>query len=172
MKIAVGTQSQSKLEILQGAIRSIGIDDLELIPTDVDSGITYQPLDEKTTVRGSTNRAKNAIKAHPGTAIGLGLEGGLEEVQDGLYYLVCAATITTNKGATYVGISGKVALPKEVSAAIKDGEQFGDVIRQYQQEHKSDELVVALTERLINRKHDFTEAITNAFQAYQNSSHY
>jgi len=84
MKIILGSTSEQKIKIIKDLIS-----DAEIVPVSVESGITDQPLDEETTIRGSINRAQNAIIAHNDVFdFSIGLEGGLSFI-NGIYNLVC-----------------------------------------------------------------------------------
>jgi inosine/xanthosine triphosphatase len=76
MKIAIGTTSESKTAIVKAFFGDIK--NFMIVPCDVSSGITDQPLDEFTTREGALNRAKNALDMTLETDINfsLGLEGG------------------------------------------------------------------------------------------------
>lgn len=160
MKIVLGSTSQSKVEILKNVLKNDQID-AEIIPIEVDSGIADQPLDEKTTIQGAVNRATNAISNfNEELDLSIGLEGGLVFIND-IYYLVCAASIIDKDGNKYIGISKKIPLPKIVSGKVKEGEQFGIVIREFEatlEESESQELK-DLVKELISREQSFTEAI-------------
>jgi non-canonical (house-cleaning) NTP pyrophosphatase len=88
MKIALGTTSTTKLEILERTLKQIGLSDFQIVPCKADSEITAQPLGEEATLLGSINRAKNSIKLHPEADIGIGLEGGLPLVRNHYYFVL------------------------------------------------------------------------------------
>jgi non-canonical (house-cleaning) NTP pyrophosphatase len=81
-KIALGTTSQNKQRILAEYLKTIREDEYAIALCDVSSGITEQPLDEETTIKGAMNRARNALEVEPASDYGIGLEGGLVEIGD------------------------------------------------------------------------------------------
>lgn len=164
-KILLGTTSQSKLDIVKSILHS----DYEIVPVDVESGITDQPLDQNTTVEGAVNRAKNAVGSSGSLQeyeFSIGLEGGLEKINN-LYYLVCVVALVDPKGDIYMGISNKLPLPKEVSGRIEKGEQFGVAIREFMKNiqnnssNNSTQLIEHIQE-LIDRKKSFSMALNTA----------
>lgn len=164
-KILVGTTSQSKLNI----VKSVLCSGCEVIPVDVESGITDQPLDERTTIEGAINRAKNAAKSSQEYEFSVGLEGGLEKINN-LYYLVCVAALVDRKGNVYIGISNKLPLPKEASECIAAGEQFGEVIREFMKHIQNHSLnnstqLIEHIQELIDRKKSFSIALKTALLA-------
>lgn len=172
MKIALGSTSEAKKAILLDSLKNLVTEPIEVIGVDVESGITDQPLDEATTIRGSSNRAKNALEKEREVDFAIGLEGGLEEVANLGYFLTSGATIYDPHGHTSIGVGGKLQLPKEVSEKVKSGGQFGEAIREYEAKHEDDENVLPLVNALISRKDSFEQAIQNAYLSYKNKKHF
>lgn len=162
-KIALGTTSQEKQRILSECLEKMQESGkYKIIPCDVSSGITDQPLDEETTITGAINRAHNAFESDPDSDCGIGLEAGLVEVKDMEYYLVCVCALLEKDGRVHVGISGKTPLPIEVSRGIKNGGSFGKLIREYHDACDS-EAKKEWASGLISREMEFTDAINRAF---------
>ena len=164
MKIILGSTTEKKIKIIKDCIA-----DAEIIPVRVESGITDQPLDEETTIRGAINRAQNAIIAHHDVFdVSVGLEGGLSFI-NGLYNLVCVVSVVDNKGRIYVGVSKKLPLPRFVSVEIENGKQFGDVIREYESSISDKQLakITKLVQELISRQESFTEAVLSAYMQFE-----
>jgi|GEM_PF-1542638 len=161
--IFLGTTSQAKLNI----VKSLLGENYNIIPVGVDSGITDQPLDEDTTIRGAINRAKRAIKSDQAYEFSIGLEGGLTKI-NGLYYLVCVAALIDHFGNIYLGISNKLPLPKKVSDEVEKEKQFGEVIREFMKDTKeTSPLFIDHIQELIDRKKSFSEALNNALLTYR-----
>ena len=98
--IFLGTTSQAKSDI----VKSLLGENYNIIPINVDSGVTDQPLDEDMTVQGAVTRAKRAIDSDQSYEFSVGLEGGLTKI-NGLYYLVCVAALVDRSGSVYLGIN-------------------------------------------------------------------
>lgn len=172
MKIVLGSTSSTKIQILREVLNDFVKEEIEVLGVEVNSEITDQPLDEVTTIQGSMNRSANALKNNTDASFSIGMEGGLDLVSKRGYFLICAATITDKDGHVAIGVSSKLQLPREVSDAIMGGDQFGEVIRQYTEDHKGDLNIKLVLDELISRKVSFTEAIRNAYLAYLNWKHY
>lgn len=170
MKIALGTTSNDKRLIVEESLKKNGLV-AEIIPCSVDSMITDQPLDEATTITGAKNRAINALKKIEDADAGMGLEGGLVEI-DGFYYLVCVAAIVNKNGTYSLGVSSKLALPKYVSQGVMSGGQFGELIRKFQNDHLNNTELNEVIEKLLTRKMAFFEAISNAVLQFKNLNFY
>ena len=168
MKILIGTTSEQKINIVKDVFNKNKGGVCAVIPMQVESGIVEQPLDKETTIKGSVNRAKNAInKGHQDYDIGLGLEGGLVLIDD-LLHLICVASVVDKKLNIYTGISKDIPLQSIVSEKIKKGEQFCEAIREYEKFLKNDQNITsALVTELICRKESFTEAIEIALSKYK-----
>ena len=162
MKIIVGTKNKDKVRIAEEALRGLHLS-IEIDNVEVDPKISEQPLDTETTKMGAINRAVNAQKARPKADFWIGLEGGLHE-HDAGYHLATFACLLDKNGVQYIDQGEEIHLPDEVSWRVKNGEWFGDVIREYSKDNEIDE-------NLVTRTAPFTRAIQCAYVEYlkQNS---
>ena len=166
MNIFLGTKSIDKKNILLECLENFKFDNYLIKEFDVDSGIVDQPLDEKTILKGATNRASNALKIGNFNGLGLGLEGGLTTINNKeKYYLLCVAVIKTVSN-TFIGTSGKLSLPDDISNSIKLGEEFGELIRK---KNNSSNNINSYYAELLSRKKSFSQAINNVFVDYLNN---
>lgn len=168
MNIFIGTISEQKIKIVNSVLVIKHLES-ELIPTEAQSDIVGQPLSEEVTIRGSINRARNAIKKNKGIPydFSLGMEGGLVLINND-FNLVCVASIIDKGGQIYTGVSEKTPLPREISDKIKNGEEFGVLIREFEKTiEDSNDTVKDLVSELINRTQSFSEAFENALMQYQ-----
>lgn len=161
-KIALGTTSQNKRDILVKYLKAFRHEECIIVLCNVSSGIIEQPLNEETTVTGAVNRARGALEIEPDSDYGIGLEAGLVELGDLGYFLVCVCALLENDGTIHLGISGKTPLPTKVSKAIKTGEPFGKSIREYR-DACNDNAEKEWADRLISREQEFLDAIERAF---------
>ncbi len=166
MKISLGSTSVNKKNILLEVLSDFTITDI--VYNNVSSDISEQPLSEEETIQGAKNRAKNSFLIDQTVDMSFGMEGGLSKI-DGIYYLVCVTAIYTKDGSYYLGISSKLPLPKDVSEKIDKGEEFGVLVREYQQTLSKDSDLYFLVEKLIDRKDLFKESIQNALLIYKSN---
>lgn len=165
MKIILGTKSEDKIRILVNNLKRFNIKDLLIMDISVDSGISDQPLSEDETILGARNRAFNAVKKYKeeavGDYLGVGLEGGLCDIDNNLY-LVCVSCLVDKNNNEYIGISSKISIPSIVSTGVKKGESFGVLIREYKKSY-GDSFYI---KELISREKSFSEAINNSLVVF------
>jgi len=157
MKVILGSANPDKIRIALDAFKEIHLE-ANVIGIKTKSQIIDQPLDKKTTKKGSINRASYAKREMPNADFLLGLEGGLHNYE-GEYHLVTFACLVNRSGEKFIGEGEEIHLPREVSERVKNGEWFGKVIREYAKEHE-------IEENLITRLSSFTQAIQNAYAEY------
>jgi inosine/xanthosine triphosphatase len=154
MQIALGTTSKDKEKIANKILADLQVKG-ELKTFSASSGVADQPVSKEETIKGASNRARAALTNLPQSDIGLGLEGGLCKVGN-LWYLICATVIVDKLDKEYLGVSKKMALPKEVSKKIDNGAQFGQVIREFK----------GVDTQLITREKSFSQALKKAFSVF------
>ena len=77
MKITIGTQNKVKIEALKESIKDYDfLKDAEIIPKEVDSGITNPPKNFNEIITGAKNRAKEAFD----DSLSFGIESGITPV--------------------------------------------------------------------------------------------
>lgn len=91
----------------------------------VDSGVPEQPMTEDATRTGARNRAERALDAGD-YDLGVGLEGGVAPVEDGLVLTMWAAV--TDGDTEGVGGGPRFVLPDAIAARVRDGEELGPVM--------------------------------------------
>ena len=98
---------------------------LELIPVDVESGVSDQPDNDKETRRGARNRVEEARRAHPDADFWVGLEGGVVSIDDQLMALAWMA-VRGRKGKIGEARTGTLPLPPAVQELIATGVELGE----------------------------------------------
>jgi len=161
MKVIVGYKNIDKVRIVKNALKSLYLD-VDIDSVEVDSGVVVQPLDKETTKRGAINRAKSARELKPGADFWVGLEGGLHKYDEG-YHLVTLACLIDKDGNQFIDEGEEIHLPEEVSKRVKNGEWYGDVIREYSKNNEIDE-------NLITGLAPFTRAVQSAYVEYLKQS--
>lgn len=149
MKIAVGTTSKQKIQYLQEVLDELNIDAV-LIPLEVFSEISEQPVTFKETKRGSVNRAKNALAKCDDADVALGVEVGYHPNSKGDYKIHCWTTLIDNNGKQVSTSSHRLLLPAYHQQILKDNKYLGDYVRQFLEENPDDlsqELGVIIRDR-------------------------
>lgn len=168
MKIALGTESKKKRELLEEALSQFGIDyTLEVFP--VPSGVSDQPITRAETKRGSVNRAKRALKQSIDADIGVGIEVGYHRDRHGEYEMFCWATIIDNKDKITSAQSHSLILPAFYQDIIHKNLYLGDHVDTYLELQTTQ--IHQHVGVLIKERHEFIgTAIKSALIHYLNHS--
>lgn len=153
VKINLGTTSEDKRKYLESVLRKKLAEGFVITPMSAPSEVPDQPLTLRDTVSGSQNRARNSFGAQIDFAIGM--EGGLVKSK-GKLNLICAVSLYDGKNY-YTGVSFETSLPQIVADKILNGEQFGEAIREYELDNKTD-----LVKELVTRQKSFVDATEKA----------
>lgn len=100
------------------------------------SGVPDQPLTESQTRKGARNRAREALKKgvkqfgsdHQQLCLGVGLEGGVDKLGDGLYSVVWVAV--TDGQDFFESAGARFRVPEPVASLILAGGEMGPVMEQ------------------------------------------
>jgi non-canonical (house-cleaning) NTP pyrophosphatase len=130
LKIAVGTTSEQKIGYLQEALASLGVE-AEILATEVESGISIQPLTSDETQKGSKNRAEQAFKKYPKADFAIGIEVGYELNKEDDYEMFCWVTILGKNGFETSARSHSFVLPKFHQKILKKNLFLSDYVREY-----------------------------------------
>lgn len=164
LKIAVGTTSEQKIGYLKEVLSEIGIK-AEVIPVDVKSEVSDQPITEEETRSGSINRAKAAFKNTPEADFGIGIEVGYHKNKNDDYEMFCCASIVDRSDSAESCFSSKFLLPDFHQKVLKGDKYLGEFVREYKKE--INEPVISYIRELVRgRKPLIIEATRNALLNY------
>ncbi len=136
MKIAVGTASNQKLGYLKEVLQELELE-FSLIPFNVSSEISNQPLTRKETKKGSINRAKNALSKTTNCDFAIGIEVGYHPNKKGEYKMFCYTTIIDSKGKKVSAQSHQLLLPDFYQKLLKENKYLSDYVDQYLSENQN-----------------------------------
>lgn len=163
-RVAVGSTNPVKV----GATERVLAEqfDADVTGVAVDSGVAEQPRGRAETITGAENRAARALEAEPDAAFGVGVEGGVADLDDrpGLYCIMWAAV--TDGEAVERGGGPALVLPDEVAGRIRAGEELGPVLDDLLDTEGISERAGAagvLTEGAIDRESALVHAVACAF---------
>ena len=129
MRVGVGSANPVKREAVAAAVNCATIDgttpaSIETVP--VGTGVSEQPRGRAETIRGARARARNVLER--GYDFGVGLEGGVANVEnaDGLFLIMWA--VVDDGATTGIGSGPSVRLPATVERRVRDGAELGPVI--------------------------------------------
>jgi non-canonical (house-cleaning) NTP pyrophosphatase len=164
LKIAVGTAYEQKISCLKEVLDGLGVK-AEIIPVEVKSGISLQPLTSAETKKGSINRAKDALKKVDMVGLGLGIEIGYEQNSQGKYEIFSWVTIINKKDNQISAQSHRFLLPKFHQEILKKNQFLGDYVRDYYK-NNDDKIIQHLGEMIRNRKSFMINALYNVLIHY------
>lgn len=155
LKIYVGSQNPTKIE----SVKSV-FPEMEVIGMEVESKVAAQPFSDEETLEGAINRARECAsqnKAH----IGIGLEGGVMEIEDDLYLCNWGALVDSKENV-YTASGARILLPDEIKAGLEKGKELGDVMDEYTDKHdvrKNEGAIGIFTNGVIHREEMFTHVV-------------
>ncbi len=111
IKIILGSKSELKRKAVEHALQAAGLQQVEVVCIDTESGVNPQPVEELEIATGARNRAL-AARAHDSTAYALGIESGLIHPREwaDIAYLVLIAP----DGNEFVARTACVTIPDEI----------------------------------------------------------
>lgn len=109
---------------------------VQVIGHDVASGVASQPIGDTETREGARNRAKAALEvglsqngsqASSELSLGVGLEGGVVQLEDGLYSTVWVSVVDS-QGNLYESNGARFKVPEPIATLILEGGEMGPVV--------------------------------------------
>ncbi|MER2170753.1 inosine/xanthosine triphosphatase [Paenisporosarcina quisquiliarum] len=125
MKILIGTNNRAKTKAVK-AISSIYYPNAIFENIEVPSLVSDQPMSQEETRQGAINRAKHLMVGSD-ALFGIGLEGGVQEIDDQLYICNWGALVTQN-GDVFTATGAGIPLPKEIAEQLLAGAELGPVM--------------------------------------------
>jgi len=126
MKVAVGSENPVKIEAVKRAFGSVWPNkNWHVSGTVISSGVADQPMSDEESIKGATQRARQALRICKAD-YGVGLEGGLQKI--GKLWFDCGwMVVIDKKGRIGIGSSARIQVPAKIMKLIKDGKELGDV---------------------------------------------
>jgi inosine/xanthosine triphosphatase len=173
-KIIVASRNPVKVEAVRnGFQRLFPLEVFEYQSVSVDSGVADQPMSDEAARRGAVTRAQNARKAYPNGTYWVGVEGGCDYLDDGMFafaWIIVLADDRMGRARTAV-----FRLPREVQALVDSGLELGDaddqVFGRKNSKQKSG-AVGLLTGDVITRTTLYEQAVILALLPFVNPSLY
>ena len=171
--VAVGSLNPAKV----GAVRAVVV---PLVPGVTVSGVLVasevpsQPWGDEETIRGARARAFGALHKVSDAELGVGIEGGVVNGDDGLR--TCAwAVVASRDGTVGVGGSLAIALPPSVERLIRAGSELGEAMDTLSGETNVKHgrgAVGILTAGLIDRQRAYEALVTYALVPFLTTEHW
>jgi len=171
MKVVVSSHNPAKIRAVKDAFSlQFPGEVIELIATSVESGVGDQPWSDEETRRGARNRALNGYTQRADADFWVGLEGGLEMIDDQL--MAFAWMVVLGPGQQF-GEARTVTLPlpPAVKALVDQGMELGDandnVFSTVNSKHQGGAFGL-LTNGIYTREGVYTEALVMALLPFVN----
>jgi inosine/xanthosine triphosphatase len=124
MTIVVASSNPVKARAVEaGFRRAFPGEAFAVAPLVVDHGTRDQPSGDAETLWGARTRASLARAAAPSSDFAVGIEGGVEEIDDGL--AAFAWVVVQTKGIEGRSRTGTFFLPDEVTKLVRTGAELG-----------------------------------------------
>lgn len=141
---------------------------------DAPSGVSEQPFGIEETRQGAMNRAEAAALSHPEADYTVGLEGGIEII-DEQYFVTAWMCVRRADGELGFGRTSAFALPPSVVEHIRNGMELGhatDVVFSAHNSKQKGGVIDFLTDGLIDRTHFYRDAMVFALIPFLQESLY
>ena len=169
MKILVASKNPVKVNAVEEAFKICFSEPFEIEGMSTNSGVSDQPRSDGETLTGAKNRVANLIEKEPGADFYVGIEGGIDVVDDRLQAFAWIAVSDGEKQS--LGRTGSFELPPEVAALIYEGMELGDADDQVFNKKNSKQqngAVGLLTQNRLTRQKLYQHGIVLAFIPFMN----
>ncbi len=173
--IVVASQNPVKLRAVQdGFLQMFPDDKFVLVPVNVPSGVSNQPMSDEETCRGALQRAQTAARLHPNADYWVGIEGGVDPtgpLNSTPELFASAWIVIKSKISIGMARTGAFRLPREVTRLIQEGKELGeadDIVFGRTNSKQENGAVGLLTHNLIDRKQLYEQAVILALIPIKN----
>ncbi|MCO7175908.1 DUF84 family protein [Sporolactobacillus kofuensis] len=129
MIIGVGTKNPAKIEAVRQLIQE-SHRDASIRSFDVPSGVSAMPMTDLETRQGSINRAKAVLAYDQEVSFGVGMEGGVEDIEGELY--LCNWAAAADRSGHVISAGGaRILLPELLAKGVRAGQELGDIADLY-----------------------------------------
>ena len=147
--------------------------ELNVIAVAIPSDVAHQPLSDEETLRGALNRSANAQAAHPHADYWIGIEGGIQPIEQEM--TAFAWIVVRSKEMIGKGRTGTFFLPPAVSELIRQGKELGeadDIVFGRTNSKQENGAVGLLTDNVIDRAQLYEHAMILALIPFKNEALY
>jgi inosine/xanthosine triphosphatase len=171
MRVVISSHNPAKIRATREAFSlHFPGESIEYISASVESGVSDQPMTDDETRVGARNRARNASQLIPGADFWIGLEGGIDTIDD---TLMAFAWMAVQGADGRIGEARTVTLPlpPAVKSLVGQGMELGDandkVFSTVNSKHEGGAFGL-LTAGLYTRESVYTEALVIALVPFVN----
>jgi len=158
---------------IEGFSKMFANQDFTFRGVEVASGVSDQPMSDKETLTGAKNRALNAQKTIVEADFWVGIEGGIEETDDGMMAFAWVVVITTDQEGK--SRTSTFHLPPKVTELIHKGTELGlanDQVFGKKNSKQKGGAVGSLTEGVLSRTAYYVQPVVLALVPFLKSELY
>ncbi|SEG24935.1 inosine/xanthosine triphosphatase [Algoriphagus boritolerans] len=136
------------------------------------SGVSAQPMGDQETLLGAKNRARNSREVFPEANYWVGIEGGLDEDEAGMFAFAWIY-ILDSEGRSSQSKTGTFYIPAAVAKLVKEGMELGaadDTIFNQENSKQQGGSVGLLTHGIVDRNEYYRQAIILALIPFLNNN--
>lgn len=173
MNAVVGSTNPVKVASTREVLRRVHGDDVRVEGVPVDSGVSRQPWGDRETLRGAVNRAEAAL-ASGDAALGVGLEGGLVEI-DGRIFTCAWCAVAHADGRVGIAGGANLLLPPAAADAVRAGAELGptiDALTGLRNTKQGQGAIGVLTQGYLDRQTAYEYILTLALAPLLSPLHY
>jgi len=165
MKVIVGTRNPIKINSVVQAFTKVWPNEVwDVMGSDVKSGVSSQPLSDEETIKGAINRARAALNSIADGEYGVGIEGGLNQIND--TWFDCGWVVVVNRdNLEGYGSSARVVTPPKMMSFINQGMELGEVVDQVFGTHNAKQKeghFGLMTNNIITRESGYVDGVVMA----------
>lgn len=169
MIIAVGSSNPTKVDAVKRVAAKL-FSDFEVFGVNAPSGVSDMPMSDEETIKGAKNRAINAKSDYD---YGVGIEGGVNDTNQGMFLSAWAAV--SNGVKVTIGNTSRIRLPDKVAVELRKGRELGPVMDEFSGKTNIKHglgTTGLLTNGLVTRSESYEQAIIHAFMQLLNKEYY
>lgn len=118
---AVGTTNKAKVACVEDAAKKCFTSiSHSVVPIGVSSAVSAQPMSASECIAGARHRAKEALAAVPDARFGVGLEGGVEAIDDKWYECGWMCVVERGTGREGIGSSARFEMSQKIMRKLID----------------------------------------------------
>lgn len=140
----------------------------------VSSEVADHPMGDLVILHGARKRVENLSKTHPKADFWVGIEGGSEERDDGMYVFAWVAIKSKQKRWGFAR-SGAFLLPPKVAKLIRAGKELGDandIVFKMKNSKQKDGAIGILTHNITDRTKEYIATVVMALIPFKNPKLY
>ncbi|MDR7073827.1 DUF84 family protein [Fictibacillus barbaricus] len=164
MKIGIGSTNPAKIKAAQPFLEFFK--DAELVSYNAASLVSEQPFSDEETKIGAINRAQDCVAQ--GAAIGLGFEGGVMEMEEGIYLSNWGAA-ADKQGNVFTAAGARILLPAPITEGLRKGIVLGKLMSEWTNDpeiRKKDGAIGVFTSGMLSRGEMFLHISTMLLGQY------